>query len=522
MKQLLFLSTFLFLSNFLFAQGWGEIQKIVPDDRAQSDEFGYAVAIQGEYAVASAHKKNVTSNLNGAVYVYLRDSGGNWNQVQRLIQSDVRQFDQFGDAISIDGNYMIIGCRNQDYDENNSNYLNDAPGAAYVYEKDTNGDWIEVQKLVASDRTILDVFGDAVAISGNYLVVSAPWEDEDENDMNTIDYAGSAFVFERDTNGIWQRVQKIVASDRAANDRFGDEAVAIDGNTIAIGAFRESEDASGGNTLGNAGAVYIYERDGAGDWHEIQKVVASDREPGDWFGKSVALKGDLLIIGAEREDNLSGAGYVFERDTNGNWNEIQKLTAEIRNPEDRFGNAISMDSNHAIIGAYDQSVPFGHAGTAYVFEKGTNGVWTQVQQLIASDRGAGDSFGFGVAIDQGFAIVGAFEEDEDPTGANSMISAGAAYIFDANEPTLSIIGNELNDSIVAYPNPTNGLLNIDFGTQYNVINISIFNTLGQQVFSEKYSDTKKIQFEINQPNGMYLVEIRTDEEIISVLKISKH
>lgn len=536
MKSLLQLSIIFLSFIHLQAQGWGQTQKIVAADRALGNEFAYAVALQGSYCFMGSRRDDTTSSNSGSVYVFKDDGTGVWIQEQFLTQSSTRQFDQFGNSLAVDGNYLIVGCSSQDYDENEANYINDAPGAAYVFEKDSNGNWIQTQKLVASDRARLDVFGDSVAISGEYAVVTAPWEDEDENDANTLDLAGSAFVFERDTNGVWQRVQKIVASDRKAGMAFGESALAIDGDHIAVGVFRETEDGSGNNILGSAGAVYIFKRNAAGNWNEEQKIVASDREIGEWFGASVALQGNTLVVGASQEYLLGntsaqyGAVYVFEKDGSGVWNEVQKIRPDFLNRSSKFGHSVDLDGNRMVVGAYlmDVDTSVGGGGAGFVFEKDATGTWNQVANIYDSEATTSDYFGFAVAISGDLAIVGAYQEDHDENGINYIQSSGSLYVFNANEPnnlpplnTLSVFENEFGYEIKAYPNPVEDVLNIDLSSNYSKVSVKIRNTMGQEVYSKSYINTNTIELMINYPNGIYLVELKNSEGAIAILKVVK-
>ena len=535
MKRLLLLNVFLFFTIIINAQGWGEIQKIVPYDRAIGDKFGYSVAMYGDYLIISAQNKATTSSSNGAVYVYKHDINGNWNQEQILTQSNIRQFDQFGNSVAMDGDYLIVGCRGQDYDENDNNYINGAPGAAYIFEKDGNGTWNQAQKLVATNRTSLDVFGDSVDISGNYAIVSAPWEDEDANEMNTLAYAGSAFIFERDAGGVWQRVQKIVASDRSEKVEFGDKAVAIDGNFIAVGVWRQFSDATGGNILSGAGAVYLFERDNNGNWNEVQKIVASDREQGEWFGRSVDISGNTLIVGASKEyltgntNTQYGAAYIFERNGSGVWNEVQKIKPDYLVHQSKFGQSVSIDGDNIIIGAY--RVDIGSAadgGAAFIFNKDGLGVWNQVASIYDDDASTSDNFGFDVAIRGDNAVVGAQQEDEDELGLNFMQEAGSTYIFNVNEQntldplnTLSVTNNNLKDSINTYPNPVKDILNVDLLGYYQNVDVNVYNSLGQLICKENYKNSNGFQLHLNVAHGLYLVEIETENQL-STLRIVKH
>ena len=130
-------------------------------------------------------------------------------------------------------------------------------GSAYIFERNVSGVWNEVQKIVASDRYRNDLFGFSVSILGNLVIVGAPQETHDATGGNNMPFSGSSYIFERNSSGIWNEVQKIVASDRASYDNFG-QSVAISGNYAFVAADQEDEDASGGNTMNQAGSVYIF------------------------------------------------------------------------------------------------------------------------------------------------------------------------------------------------------------------------------------------------------------------------
>jgi hypothetical protein len=117
--------------------------------------------------------------------------------------------------------------------------------------------------------------------------------------------SGSAYVFERDTSGVWNQVQKIVASDRQNTDYFG-ASVSISGDHAIVGAFYENHDTTGGNAMNNSGSAYLFERDNSGVWNEVQKIVASDREALDEFGISVSISGEFAVVGARFEDEDAG------------------------------------------------------------------------------------------------------------------------------------------------------------------------------------------------------------------------
>ena len=438
------------------AQNWDEVIKTIASDRTNADQFGYAVSISGNYAVVGAwtedHDASGANSIGnaGSAYIFERDGSGNWNEAQKIVASDRASSDYFGAAISISGNHIIIGVPSEDEDASGGSTMSNA-GSAYIFERDGGGNWIEVQKIVASDRAGNDRYGNSVSISGSYAIVGAYAEDEDASGGNTMNAPGSAYIYARDsTTGTWNQIQKIVASDRADTDYFG-YSVSISGDYAVVGAHLEDHTASGTDSMESSGSVYIFERNGGGNWIQEQKIVASDRDAYDRFGYSLAISGDYVIAGAYQEDedeagantlSEAGSAYIFERDGNGDWNQAQKVTASDRASDDEFGYSVSISGSYAIVGAYLEDEDslgantINAAGSAYIYERDNSGNWNQFQKIVNSDREQADQLAWTVSISGHYAIIGAHEEDEDASGANSMNSAGSAYILEKPCPVL--------------------------------------------------------------------------------------
>ncbi|WP_271856178.1 HYR domain-containing protein, partial [Patiriisocius marinus] len=452
--------TLSFFTSTISAQDFNEVIKAVASDRDTADQFGISISISGDRAIVGAASEdedamggNTLSNA-GSAYIFERDGSGNWIEVQKLVAAERNFGDNFGGSVSISGDQAIIGAKYEDEDAMGGNTLNSA-GSAYIFERDGAGNWIEVQKLVAADRGPDDLFGGSVSISGDLAIIGASYETEDAMGGNTLPGAGSAYIFERDGAGNWNEVQKLVAADRGPNDLFG-RSVSISGDLAIIGVMFEDEDAMAGNTLSNAGSVYIFERDGAGVWFEVQKLVAADRGTDDRFGKSVSISGDRAIIGAmfEDEDAMggntllnAGSAYIFERDGAGVWFEVQKLVAADRDGIDQFGFSVSISGDSTIIGAFNEdedamggNTLFG-AGAAYIFERDGAGNWNEVQKLVASDRDSFDQFGYSVSISGDSTLIGASSEDEDEMGGNTLFGAGSAYFFETAPPHNVIVSS---------------------------------------------------------------------------------
>ncbi len=363
-------------------------------------------------------------------------------QKQKIASTDRAITDRFGHAVNISGSFAIVGAYQQDLDANGLNNLTDA-GAAYIYERSTAGVWIQKKKLVASDRAANDLFGYAVAISGSYAIVSAIHDDEEANGSNTLNNSGSIYFFERNGSGNWLQVQKLTSNDRGANDEFG-YSVSISGSTAIVGAYLEDEDANNTNTLTNAGSAYLFERNGSGVWSQVQKINSSDRAASDGFGVSVSVSNTKCIVGAYQEDeNASGintrtdagSAYLFERNTSGVWIQVKKIVASDRTTNDKFGISVCIDDTIAVVGAFNQDKnlsgidSISDAGAAYVYTRNTSGLWLISQKIIAADRGTLDWFGYSVSISGTNIIAGAYQEDEDANSLNTKADAGSAYIF---------------------------------------------------------------------------------------------
>ena len=204
---------------------------------------------------------------------------------------------------------------------------------------------------------------------------------------------------------------KLVASDGAAQDWFG-ASVYIDGDYVIIGSYRDDDN---GN---DSGSVYIFKREGA-TWSEQDKLIASVGNTNDHFGESVSISGDYAIVGAPRNDN--GAAYVFNRDGE-TWSEQDKLTVSDGNGLYGFGMSVSISGDYAIIGAACADGNQFCAGSAYIFKRDGES-WSEQAELASPDGNSVYGFGRPVCIDGDYAIVGAYD------GYGNETDTGSAYIF---------------------------------------------------------------------------------------------
>jgi hypothetical protein len=392
-----------------------EPRKLTASDSAAGDLFGRSVAVSGNTLVVGSFWDDISGNVNqGSVYVFER-YGTQWVQQAKLTASDGRSGlgaalggPLFGVAVALSGNTLVVGSITDDVNGNVDQ------GSAYVFERIGN-QWVEQAKLTASDGAAGDFFGFSVAVSGHNIVIGA-WSD----DVSGTADQGSAYVFERNGNQ-WVEQAKLTASDGGAADNFG-FGVAVNGSTIIVGA--------PGADIGpnaNRGGAYLFERQ-ADQWVERVKLTGSDGTTGDNFGNSVALEGSALVVGAPLDDigaNVDqGSAYIFERHEN-SWVEHVRLIASDGAAGDRFSNlAVAVSGDKVLVGAAGDDIGTNlNQGSAYIFRREGN-LWLEHVKLTASDGAAGDNFGFSVALSGNTTVAGANLDD-----ISTNIDQGSAYVF---------------------------------------------------------------------------------------------
>jgi len=364
----------------LVADQTGQLGPSAPGGR-----FGIAVAVDGGTAVIGDRNHNAEA---GAVYVFDFD-GANWTEQGRLTASDGLTGDHFGMALALEGDTLVVGASGDDE-------VASASGSGYVFVRSGN-EWVEQARLNAADPGLGDYFGLSVAISGDTIAVGAMYDDT----VRGSD-VGSVYIFVR-SGTEWIQQAKLNAADGQPGEYFG-RSVAVCGDTVLVGA---SEWYTG------RGAAYVYVRSEGPDgpeWTEQAKLTATDAAAYDYFGYAVALDGDTALVGARGDDltgaNDAGSVYVFVR-TDGVWTEAAKLTANDAAAGDRFGTAVALEGNIALIGAdLDDHLGGTDAGAAYVFAY-AGGVWTEQLKLGVGQAGGGNHFGVSVALRSGFAVAGA-------------------------------------------------------------------------------------------------------------------
>lgn len=376
-------------------------------DGSAYDYFGYSVAISNDTAVIGAVWDSIGVPLQqGSAYVFVRFDG-KWNLEGKLIASDGSKSDRFGNSVAISGDRAIVGASAR----SNGTVLNQ--GAAYVFTRSA-GVWSQQSKLVANDGAEGDQFGISVAISEESALVGAY-----ADSVNGNEGQGSAYVF-KNVGGTWNLQTKLTKSDGASGDLFG-ASVALEGDTALIGAYLD--DVGAGI---NQGTVSVFQR-ANNVWTTQAQLTPDDGSGYEFFGDCLALSGNTVIVGAPGDNAGAaitiGAAFVFTRSGN-SWSQEAKLMANDGSSGDRFGDSVGLSGEIALVGAvFDAFGANDQQGSAYIFTR-LNGVWSQQAKLVADDGAKSDWFGEAVALSGESAIIGARFAD-----IFGRPNQGAAYEF---------------------------------------------------------------------------------------------
>ena len=298
---------------------------------------------------------------------------------------------------------------------------------------EADSDEVQIAKLLPQEGQAIAWFGQWVALGMNTAVVSAKLDNDNGN------ASGAVYIFEQDASDNWTEFTKLLPLDGQANAWFG-QSVALEKDIVLIGAFGNSDNGI------DAGAAYVFERDGTGTWKETAKLLTQGGEAGDQFGNSAALYGETALVGSigDNDNGIdAGAVYVFERKGLGNWTEATKLLPRDGEAGDQFGRSVDLDGGIAVVGSWDDDDNGSRSGSAYVFERDGLGNWSETTKLLPRDGEAGDQFGRSIALDGGIVVVGAWGDDfssasldssrwgvDKSTTANSPVIESGRLVFD--------------------------------------------------------------------------------------------
>ncbi len=348
-------------------------KKLTISDGNVGDSFGFSVAVNDSFAVISAPYQTAYS---GVVYIFYKDAGGTeaWGQVAKIYASDSVAYDMFGNAVAVSGNYIAVGSMG------NSGAAS-LGGAVYLFKRSGSGagDWTQVKKIVCDDIDADYYFGTSVAMKGDTLVAGATGAD-----ANT----GAAYVFYRNQGGTdnWGQVKKLQGDDSAADDDLGVSVSLYNGKIIAGADY--------------ASSAYVFYRDegGTDNWGQKAKLSST----ASMFGSSVAIADSFAVVGASTDNKV----FVFGQNTGGtnNWGSDTTLLASDSGNSCAFGFAVSLYKNDLLVSdnGYDEFTGKVYGFLYYSDEK----EWREKSATQASDAATYSYYGNSVSIYGDNAAVG--------------------------------------------------------------------------------------------------------------------
>ncbi len=418
-------------------------QKLFASDGIEHMGFGEIISVSGKYAVIGAPIKGFGYTDKGSAYVFEKTTSG-WKEIKKLesfpFPGYTKDGDEFGRAVSINGNNMMIGARSEgDYE--------DAilTGGVYVYELAPTG-WQQTQHLKV--KGTINHFGSSVAISGNYALIG-------EGGLGH-----RAFFYEKKKSG-WQKVKFFEHySEDFYSSNFGG-TVAIDSIYAVVSNDSELAVSHDDGADDRAGTIYTYQRTATG-WKEVQKIYAANKKLNTYFGQALSLQGQQLAVGApgiplKWSGKTKGSVSIFERKA-ATWSEVTQIFPSDTKIGDEFGKSVSLSGNKLVVGS---------ASGIYVFEKTAQG-WKEIYKINKQ----GTDFGSAVAIAGDQVLAGALSDNGKTT------NTGAVYVYKEQNTSTTVPDNGIANFTLINADTDQPLGNLTNGqqltlSQYPTVNFNI-------------------------------------------------
>ena len=410
---------------------WGLQTYLWGSDTNLLDELGNAVAVSpsgNTFLAAARYKEGDGGGAPGAAYIF-ENTGASWTERTKLTPPGTYEYSvRMGDSVAVSGDYAATGIIYKSGHVSTNRVFNE--GGINIYRRQPDATWVLDRHVVPSALQWDLNFGRKLDISPEILAVAVPL-----HNISGADRSGGAILYGRNVGGPgnWGEIKILKASDRQAEDRAGDEnGLALFGDYLALGAFREDRDLVVPQM--DAGAAYIFKRNhgGVDNWGEIKKIVSSVKEDRAYFGWSVDLTSTTLVVGARQEDANgidSGAAYVFERDHGGSesWGEIKRLIGAAA--YDYFGHDVAVSGDTIVVGAYGNDTGGGDRGIVYIYYRNLGGAgnWGLHKSIPYPGPVGNGHFGRSVDLSGDILIVGAPVDDSFAT------DGGRAYVYSRNE-----------------------------------------------------------------------------------------
>ena len=416
------------LSAILFWIAWGLsaqypdtlLHSILPPQTGiqSGAQLGYSVAVDGIYTVAGAPNDDTGALNSGVVKVFHSETG---LLLHVIANPSPAASDQFGAAVAISGNWVVVGAAMDDTDASNA-------GQVYVYDLSSGTPTVPVTVIPNPGPATGDMFGYSVAISGALVVVGAPNDDTGASD------AGSVYVYDLTSATPSVAVTTLNNPGPAASDWFG-ASVAVSGQRVLVGTPYDDTGAS------NAGSAYVYNLSSGTPTVPVNTLSNPGPAANDQFGYAVAISDTRLVVGAYQDDTgaaNAGSAYVYNLSSG----TPSVPTHTLSNPgpavDDYFGYSVAMSGTRVLVGTHADDTGAGNAGSAYVYDVSSGTPTVPVVTLSNPAPAASDLFGWAVALSGARVAVGARLDD---MGASD---AGSVYLYEVSSGTPSVPTATLN------------------------------------------------------------------------------
>jgi len=432
------------------------MQSIHPQDIAQGDKFGETLVMNSEYAVACAiGDDNGAIDHTGSVYVFKKQSDGTWQELQKLQPNELNAFDGFGVSLAISEQFIFVGADYADTDADNESFMN-AAGAVYVYQLDNTGLWQFHQKLVANDRQAVDWFGYSLAYDNNRLIVGAPGSDFDSNGENNLEAAGAVYVFTLNNISEFEQTQKLTADERKNFHQFG-YFCAIQNNTIAV--FGPDNIEETGN-LDIFASIYFFEEDDNISFLQTQKIVDFGCTFARCFKSNFFFYEDFFFANIYLAAGyLSGVINIYKKNQYNHWQIHQQIESGVEKTNQNFGGSMSISNNTLIASSNELNI--GPNGPDLIQNVGAAFVfelqddqWTNTATISNPLPLEDDFFGYQVAISGNDILISTPFKRQNIVNGEPLSNAGILYHYKKDELVAVPQLEPTNQISFLFPNPS--------------------------------------------------------------------
>jgi hypothetical protein len=504
-----------------------------------------------------------------------------WNFDSVLPSPDPNYLGNYGYSLAKDGDYLVVGAPKYESNEDSSLSI----GAAYIYHKNTFGNFEEAYRINGPDTLASTHFGWSVDIEGNTMVVSAPHEPYIGSN-EYIPWAGAVYIYDIISPTEFNFIHKLYPSDYSEFQEFG-SSVDLGEDYLIVGSSGEYQFSGGFEYPVSSGAAYIFKKQMNGEWEEVQKITPPERKAYAHFGEVVKRQDDIIMISAPGEainydvsKSLSvaepGTVYLYKKGPEDQWNLENEFNADYTDKYTGFGQSLSIDGNQAVIGAPYETDSFHESssvqtGVIYYLELNLSGNLEIKSKIHSSDGISHQNFGQNVCLKDNIlaqcsprlndnkGIISVYKMNEngfwykDPEikfpelegdismtssllmdsthlyigGANSNLSgvnefSGSGAVYLYRKPSFQILPAEKID-ITIYPNPTQDLANIYFSEGANIPIIQVVDQNGKILSNYFYlsSDINFLTVKLPDIPGTYFLKIEDTKGLKIVRKIIK-